>query len=109
MKGIPDYQIDRLQYVQNAAARVICHKRKYDHITPSLMELHWLPVKKRIDFKVLLLAYKAINGDGPEYIYLSDLIVPYITPYNLRSQEENTMSVPKTKLVSCGCLCQKQN
>ena len=62
--------------------------------------MHWLPVKKRIDFKVLLPAYKAINGDGPEY--LSDLIVPYITPYNLRSQEENTMSVPKTKLVSCG-------
>ncbi len=57
-------------------------------------------IKQRIDFKGLLLAYKAINGDGPEY--LSDLVVPYITPYNLRSLEENTMSVPKRNLVSCG-------
>ncbi len=100
LKGIPDYQIQRLQHVQNSAARIICGVRKYDHITPSLVDLHWLPIKQRIDFKVLLLAYKAINGDGPEY--LSDLVVPYITPYNLRSQEENTMSVPKTNLVSCG-------
>ena len=52
------------------------------------MDLHWLPIKQRIDFKILLLAYEAINGEGPEY--LSELVVPYITPYYLRSQDENT-------------------
>ncbi len=56
LKGIPDYQIQRLQHVQNSAARIICGVRKYDHITPSLVDLHWLPIKQRIDFKVLLLS-----------------------------------------------------
>ncbi len=77
LKGVPDYQIKRLQSVQNAAARIICGLRKYDHITESLQTLHWLPVKERIDFKVLLIAYKSINGKGPEY--LSDLILPYMS------------------------------
>ncbi len=100
LKGIPDYQIQRLQHVQNAAARIICDLQKYDHITSSLHDLHWLPVKHRIDFKILLLTYKCIHSDGPEY--LSELVVPYVTCYDLRSKDKNTMAVPKTNLVSCG-------
>ncbi len=100
LKGVPDYQLDRLQLVQNAAARIVCGLRKYDHITDSRKSLHWLPVKQRIDFKILLIVYKSINGKGPEY--LSDLILPYITCYYLRSSEDNVLSVPKTNLVSCG-------
>ena len=68
--GLPKYQIDRLQSVLNTAARIITFTCKYDHITPVLVRLHWLPVFYRIRFKVLLLTYKALNDLSPEYIYI---------------------------------------
>ena len=46
--GIHDKQIDRLQRVQNNAARIVSRIQKYDHITPTLKSLHWLPVRHRI-------------------------------------------------------------
>ena len=52
--GLPDYLIQRLQYVMNAAAKVITCKRTFDHATPLLIELHWLPVRQRIVLKILL-------------------------------------------------------
>ncbi len=57
----PASSIDKLQIVQNAAARVLTRSRKYDHITPIFQSLHWLPIKFRISYKILLLAYKALN------------------------------------------------
>ncbi len=59
--GCPASSINKLQVVQNAAARVLTRSRKYDHITPILQSLHWLPIKFRIIYKILLLAYKALN------------------------------------------------
>jgi hypothetical protein len=50
--GLPKYELDKLQRVQNAAARLITGKKKSDHITPVLKELHWLPIKYRIHFKM---------------------------------------------------------
>ncbi len=64
--GCPASLINKLQIVQNAAARVLTWSRKYDHITPIL--LHWLPIKFRISYKILLLAYKAQNGLAPAYL-----------------------------------------
>ncbi|KAK3554753.1 hypothetical protein QTP70_033443, partial [Hemibagrus guttatus] len=58
--------------------------RRYEHITPILATLHWLPVKFRIDYKILLLTYKALNGLTPQY--LSDLLVIYDPPRLLRSK-----------------------
>ncbi len=60
--------INKLQLVQNAAARVLTRTRKYDHISPVLSTLHWLPTKHRIDFKILLMTYKALNGLAPQYL-----------------------------------------
>ena len=59
--------IDRLQNVQNSAARLIARRRKFDHITPVMKELHWLPVNQRIIYKIglLLIIYKALNGLAP--------------------------------------------
>ncbi len=54
--------INKLQMVQNVAARVLTRTRKYDHICPVLSTRHWLPIKHRIDFKILLITYKALNG-----------------------------------------------
>ncbi len=60
--GCPASSINKLQVVQNAAARVLTRSRKYDHITPILQSLHWLPIKFRISYKILLLTYK-----GPKW------------------------------------------
>jgi len=70
--GLPAYRQDCLQKVLNAAARVICFIPKYDHITPTLIKLHWLPVKQRIEFKIALLLFKAVNGLSP--VYLTNLL-----------------------------------
>ena len=73
--GLPDYLIKRLQYVLNAAARLVSLTNKYDHITPVRKQLHWLPVKERINFKILLTTFKALHGINP--LYLCELISPY--------------------------------
>ncbi len=65
--GINQSSLARLQMVQNAAARLLTGVRKREHITPVLISLHWLPVRFRIDFKVLLLVFKCLNGLAPEY------------------------------------------
>ena len=56
----------------NASARLIYCVPKFCHITPILKELHWLPVRACIEFKILLITFKAIKGLAPKY--LSDLI-----------------------------------
>ena len=60
--------VDKLQKVQNAAARVVVCCRKATHISPILKELHWLQVKYRIIFSVTVNVFKALNGHSPQYI-----------------------------------------
>ena len=82
--GLPQKDINKLQRVQNMAARLISLTKKRDHITPILRDqLHWLPIEERIHFKILLLTYKAFHGIAPPY--LSQLISPYIPPRGLRA------------------------
>ena len=66
--GLPKYQLQRLQYLQNTAAIVVLQLSKFQHITPVLCELHWLPIQYRIIFKILLLVYKSLNGTSPSYL-----------------------------------------
>ena len=100
--GIPGYQLQKLQRVQNAAARLVFQESKFCHITPLLKSLHWLPVKYRIDFKILLTAFKAIHDLAPTYI--SELIsVRDIGRYNLRSNTSLILNYSKCKsLVTLG-------
>lgn len=84
-----------LQMVQNAAARMLTGKNRFDHITPVLVSLHWLPVQSRADFKVLLLTYKALKGSAPSY--LVDLLHPYVPRRALRSQDSGLLTIPKVK------------
>ena len=66
--GLPDNSSNKLRRVQNAAARLITETAKFSHITPVLRSLHWLPIKQRVQFKLLILVFKAINGLARNYI-----------------------------------------
>ena len=66
--GLPHSQIGKLQRVQNICARLIFNMSKFSHVTPLLKELHWLPVHLRIEFKMLMIVYKASNDQAPVYI-----------------------------------------
>ena len=92
LSGCPNKSIKTLQLIQNAAARVLTGTRKRDHISPVLASLHWLPVKFRIEFKILLLTYKALHGQAPSY--LKELIVPYYPTRTLRSLNAGLLVVP---------------
>ncbi len=86
--------------VQNAAARVLSRTRKYDHISPVMSTLHWLPIKQRIDFKILLMTYKALDGLAPQY--LSELFSHYSPPRPLRSQNSGHLIIPRISKSTAG-------
>ena len=66
--GLPKKQLDKLQRILNAAARIATKTKRCQHISPVLRKLHWLPVTKRIEFKIITMTYKALNGMAPSYI-----------------------------------------
>ncbi len=80
---LPEYELDRLQKLQNNAARLIFKQPRENNITPTLKKLHWLPVHKRIDYKILLLTFKCLHDLAPSY--LSSLLQQYAPPRPLRS------------------------
>ena len=90
----------QLQSVQNAAARLFGGVSKYDSVTPVLHDvLHWLPIKERINFKIGVLTYKALNG----LAYLSEMLVPVAFNPALcrnRSADRGDLTVPRAKNTS---------
>jgi len=81
----------------------MCGTRKYDHISPILASLHWLPIHFRIHFKILLFAFKSLNGMTPPY--LSELLHPYTPNRHLRSADQLLLNVPRTKSKLRGGRC----
>ena len=84
LSGCPNSSVRTLQLVQNAAARILTRTGNREHITPVLASLHWLPVKLRIEFKILLITYKTLHQQGPSYI--EELLEVYRPPRALRSE-----------------------
>ena len=95
LNGITEQQLKKLQLVQNSAAHVLTKTRKFDHITPILTNLHWLPVHYRIQYKTLLLTWKGLNNMAPSYI--TELLTPYTLTRSLRSSDKSLLVVPRTK------------
>ena len=86
--GLPDKTISHLQTIQTMCAKLNLRKSKYDSTTEALAQLHWLPIKKRIDFKIATITHKCIYGTATQY--LKDLVILAPTPRNLRSSTDKT-------------------
>ena len=100
LTGITADQLNRLQRIQNCAARLIMKKRKYDHITPVIYELHWLPSEFRIQYKLAVLAFRHFEGTLPTY--LSAILCTYEPARSLWSSTERLLKSPRVNLKSAG-------
>ena len=98
--GLPKFLIQRLQSVQNCAARLVTRNSKFAHVTPVLRELHWLPVGYRIIFKILLLVFKSLNNLAP--LYIRNLLQHYNPGRSLRSANQCLLVVPRSNQKTYG-------
>ena len=98
--GLPKEEICRLQRIQNSAARLTLQKRKQDHVTPLLRELHWLPVQFRLEYKLAVLTFRHFEETLPSY--LANALHTYTPSRSLRSSYAKQLKVPKVNLKSCG-------
>ena len=95
--GLTESDLKELQQVQNAAVRVILGTTQRDSIVMYLKELHWLPIKHRVQHKLLTLVYRCLIGEAPQY--LQELLVEQLC-YTQGLRSNNTykrVMVPKTK------------
>src|SRR6218665_263648 len=93
---------DQLQSVLNADARLIGGINKFGHISEFIrVELHWLPMHRRIAFKILMLMRNCLSGQAP--VYLRELCVPVSSlpgRRSLRSAEQGDLVVPRVRLAT---------
>ena len=99
--GLPSCELQKLQKIQNAAARILTGEGKRCHITPVLKKLHWLPIASRIQFKILMLTFKCLQDLAPRY--LQELLKSRKTSCCTRSAcDDLLLEVGKTRLASAG-------
>jgi len=102
LAGLPYSTIAPLQRVINAAVRLVYGLRSRDHVTAAAIELHWLPIEARIQYKLCLLVHLAINSTGKAPLYISNLLqsVSALPDRHtvLRSATKSDLQVPRTRL-----------
>ena len=103
LAGLSAQQLNRLQSVLNAAARLVCSARKFDHITPLLKDLHWLRIPERIQYRLSVLVFRCLHGQAPRYLAdelqrTSDVE----SRRRLRSASTASLVVPATKHKTIG-------
>ena len=103
LAGLPSHLLNRLQSVLNAAARLVCRARKYDHVTHLLRDLHWLRVPERIQFRLAVLAFCCRNHKAPSYLadelHWTDEAESW---HRLQSGSCPCLIVPRTRLSTIG-------
>ena len=98
--GINKQLTNKLQRIQNTAARIITRTRKHDRITPVLINLHWLPVDHHILYKIMLYVFKCLNNLALGY--LTEFVIPYNPTKALRSKTSNLLTVPSVRTKTYG-------
>ena len=94
--GLPEALLRQLQSVQNTVARNVTRAGKQAHSKDLLEQLHWLPVSFLVDYKILLLTFRALHGLAP--VYLSQLLTVYRPTRTLRSHSQLLLRQPKSRL-----------
>jgi len=100
---LPSCNLDRLQSVINAAARLTVGVQRHDHITPLLADLHWLRIPQRIQYKLCILVYQCVQGFAPSY--LQNAICPVMSAESrrrLHSESSADLMVPATRRTTMG-------
>ena len=103
MAGIPSFQLNRLQAVMNAAARLVYQSSRYERITALLYRLHWFRASERITYKLAVLVYRCVHGLARAY--LADALQPDAGlpgRQHLRSSSTSALAVPMTRLSTIG-------
>ena len=95
--GSTKKDLQKLQRIQNMASRIIYQKRKYDSVTPCLMDLHWLRIQERVVYKVAVLMFHCIIEDTAP-VYLKNLVHHCRNSRSLRSFELMNLSTTRHKL-----------
>ena len=93
--GINEQYLNILQTLQNSAARLILSLSYYAPAIHPRRQLHWLPVRQRIIFKILTIVFKCVRSEAP--VYLCELIQSYNPGRLLRSSSGNSLVVPRTR------------
>ena len=100
LAGLPDNKLNKLQRIQNHAARIVLRKPRHVSPTSLLRTLHWLPLKARIQDRIACLCFQCLcHHTMPPY--LSDLH-PYHPPRTLHSLDASLLSVPHFCLETFG-------
>ena len=95
LAGTSVSNLAHLQFVQNTLAQVVTEKSCFCHITPVLSDLHWLPVRHRINFKIATIIFKVLQFQQPSY--LAVLIPRYVPTRSLRSFSSLSLCIPTRK------------
>ena len=101
LAGLPDNKLNKLQRIQNHAARIVFRKPRHVSATSLLRALHWLPVKARIQYKIACLCFQCLSHNTMPP-YLSDLLYPYQPSRTLCSLDISLLSVPRFCLETFG-------
>ena len=93
--GVSEVSLERMQKIQNMCVRTIYRLRKFDHVSNLMYDLHWLPIKFRVRYKIILTVFKCLHNSAP--LYLREMLV--VRPrgrYNTRSAANSDLVVPRT-------------
>ena len=96
--GTTKKNIARLQKVQNFAARIVTGTRKFDHISPTLKELHWLPVAQQLEIRDTVMAFKCIKGQAPSY--LKEKCAKRADVHSINTRNKDELNIPLCRTVT---------
>ena len=101
--GVSDRVVRRMQTALNAAARLVVDAGRRQHMTPILQSLHWLPVKQRILYKIGIISFHCVRGDGPAYLTeMFSRVSVTSGRANLRSAARGDFVIPRTNTMTFG-------